>query len=160
MLNTDSLPMVKVCFVNELAKILYVVAPSYATEHAAGIDLRACFNSLTLTIDAGQRELVPSGIAIEPISGYNMAGFVYARSGLGAKNGITIAQGVGVIDSDYRGEIMLMLLNTGETAYTIKQGERVAQLVFQPIIRPHIQICTELEASKRGAGGFGHTGKD
>ncbi len=141
----------------QTAQDLYAGSLGYATCHAAGMDLRACFDEPSLTLHSGQRLLIPSGIAIEPPQ--DVAGFVYARSGLGAKHGITIAQGVGVIDSDYRGEIMIMLLNTSAQSYTITQGERIAQLVFQAIIRPNIEIHTSLEASERGQGGFGHTGK-
>ncbi len=150
---------VKVCFVRDNAKTLYANSLHYATPYAAGMDLRACFDAPSILLEAGQRILVPSGIAIEPLDKEEVAGFVYSRSGLGAKHGITVAQGVGVIDSDYRGEIMIMLLNTHDKAYCIEQGERVAQLIFQPIVRPEVHICSVLEASERGSGGFGHTGR-
>ncbi len=143
------------------AQALYAPAPSYATEHAAGLDLRACFAEENLCLAPGARALIPSGIAVQPVTalGEEVAGFVYARSGLGAKHGITVAQGVGVIDSDYRGEIMIMLLNTSHNPYTIQRGERVAQLVYQPILRPRVCVCESLSSSSRGSGGFGHSGK-
>ncbi len=146
------------CFMRPEAESLYGDVPTYATAEAAGIDLRACFAEESYDLAPGQRVLVPSGVAVQPTISH-VAGFVYSRSGLGAKHGIVVAQGVGVIDADYRGEIMIMLLNTSEQPYTITRGERVAQLVFQPILRPEVRICTQLEASSRGSGGFGHTGK-
>jgi len=100
---------------------------------------------------------VPSGIAVEStIPG--IAGFVYSRSGLGAVKGLTVAQGVGVIDPDYRGEITVFLLNTGEEDDTVQNGERIAQLVFQPYVRPLFTPAATLGTTGRGAGGFGHTG--
>ncbi len=150
-----------ICFMQADAQSLYQGLPRYASEEAAGMDLRACICPPTLTIAAQERVLVPSGIAVHPITFEHIAvaGFIYSRSGLGAKHGITVAQGVGVIDSDYRGEIMIMLLNTTSEAYTLQRGERVAQLVFQPIIRPQILVCKSLPPSPRGSGGFGHSGK-
>ncbi len=158
----DSSMKLHVRFLHEEAENLYGGMLSYATEESAGLDLRACLSQACLVIPAGERLLVPSGIAIQPEPSCpeeKVAGFIYARSGLGAKHGITIAQGVGVIDSDYRGEIMIMLLNTATQSYTLQKGERVAQLIFQPIKRAQIQICQSLTASTRGNGGFGHTGK-
>ncbi len=152
---------VLVCFMRHEAEALYAGLPAYATPHAAGIDLRACFEEAQYCLEPGQRVLVPSGLAVQPVTeeGQSVAGFVYSRSGLGAKYGITVAQGVGVIDADYRGEIMIMLINTSGAAYTIERGERVAQLVFQPIFRPELRVQKELSSSLRGAGGFGHTGQ-
>ncbi len=150
-----------ICFMQADAQVLYQGMPRYASEEAAGMDLRACISPPTLTIAAQERVLVPSGIAVHPICPEHTttAGFIYSRSGLGAKHGITVAQGVGVIDSDYRGEIMIMLLNTTSQAYTLQRGERVAQLVFQPIVRPQIMVRKSLAHSQRGDGGFGHSGK-
>ncbi len=150
---------VRICYTHPEAAILYKDGPSYASDRAAGMDLRACILTADLTIEAGERALIPTGIAIEPLVD-NVAGFVYSRSGLGAKKGLTVAQGVGVIDNDYRGEIMVFLLNTSHKAQQISKGERVAQLVFHPTLRPAVQICTELQGTKRGSGGFGHTGKN
>ncbi len=163
-------PILKVRYVSELAQKLYaqkqeghesislVQGPHYATFGSAGMDLRASFDAKDLVLEAQARTLIPTGIAVEP-SDTNLAGFVYSRSGLGAKEGIVVAQGVGVIDNDYRGEILVMLLNTSQTARTIKQGERIAQLVYQPFVRMSVSISDSLNQSQRGAGGFGHSGK-
>lgn len=128
-----------------------------ATEHSAGVDLRACLDAPELTIAPGQRAAVPCGLAIE-IASPGVAGFVLSRSGLGAKHGLTVAQGVGLIDPDYRGEIVCWLLNTADTPRTIGRGERIAQLVFLPYHPPRFEACDELGNTARGAGGFGHTG--
>lgn len=128
-----------------------------ATESSAGLDLRACIETDDVTIPAGERCGIACGIAIEPrIPG--VAGFVYSRSGLGAVKGITVAQGVGVIDPDYRGEIMVFLLNTSPQPYKVRRGDRVAQLIFQPYLRPEFTTVAKLGETARGAGGFGHTG--
>ena len=132
------------------------LAPS--TPASVGVDLRACLiEGDSLPIPAGERRPVPCGIAVEPaIPG--IAGFVYSRSGLGAVKGLTVAQGVGIIDPDYRGEISVFLLNTSREEYTVQNGERIAQLVFQPYMRPLFTPAEVLGATGRGAGGFGHTG--
>jgi dUTP pyrophosphatase len=131
---------------------------AYATPHSAGLDLRACFDDAECVIPAGSRASVPSGIAVEPPAP-GVAGFVYSRSGLGAVQGLTVAQGVGVIDPDYRGEILVILLNTSGEERRLRRGERMAQLVFQPIIRAELEVAERLGETKRGAGGFGHTGR-
>lgn len=131
----------------------------HATPGSAGIDLRACFPEDEQTIPPGERLKVPTGVAIE-ITSPGIAGFVYSRSGLGAKHGVTVAQGVGVIDPDYRGEIITWLLNTSKEARTIKRGERIAQLLFLPFFSAQIVPSAELGETTRGAGGFGHTGKN
>ncbi len=129
-----------------------------STADAVGIDLRACLaHEESLIIPPGERRPVPAGIAIEPLA-LGIAGFVYSRSGLGAVKGLTVAQGVGVIDPDYRGEIIVFLLNTSADAYTVRQGERIAQLIFQPCARPLFAPVAALGETRRGAGGFGHTG--
>ena len=141
--------------------------PLPATEFSVGVDLRACFdssNQAEITILPGERAKIGSGIAIEPLAKHEhnqapVAGFVYSRSGLGAKHGLVVAQGVGVIDPDYRGEIIIWLLNTSQNPFTIQQGERIAQLVFLNYFQPAFNIVTELGATQRGAGGFGHTGR-
>jgi dUTP pyrophosphatase len=140
------------------AAALYGEGLAYATPDSAGMDLRACIESETLTIGPGQRAPVPSGICIEPrVPG--VAGFIYSRSGLGAVKGLTVAQGVGVIDADYRGELVVWLLNTSETALTVARGDRVAQLVFQPVCRLEPRAVSALSETERGSGGFGHTGR-
>ena len=131
--------------------------PTMATPGSAGMDLRADIDAETLTIAPGARAAIPTGIAIE-IETPGLAGFVYSRSGLGAKHGLTVAQGVGVIDPDYRGEIIVWLLNTSDEPRTIQAHERIAQLVFLHVFSPVITVVEELGDTPRGAGGFGHTG--
>ena len=109
-------------------------------------------------IAPGARAAIPTGIAIE-IGQPGVAGFVFSRSGLGAKHGLTVAQGVGVIDPDYRGEIMVWLLNTSSEPRTVANGERIAQLVLLPVFSPVIEVAEELGDTSRGSGGFGHTGR-
>ncbi len=130
----------------------------YATHGSAGIDLRACMAETEIRLDPGARHAFPTGVAVE-CTMPGVAGFVYSRSGLGAKDGLTVSQGVGVIDPDYRGEIVVSLLNTSNQTRTVIQGQRIAQLVFQPIVRAEILPVDTLSDTARGAGGFGHTGK-
>ncbi|WP_428563251.1 MAG: dUTP diphosphatase [Solidesulfovibrio sp. DCME] len=132
--------------------------PSVATPGSAGLDLRADIEAETLTIAPGARAAVPTGIAIE-IETPGLAGFVYSRSGLGAKHGLTVAQGVGVIDPDYRGEIIVWLLNTSAEPVTIARHERIAQLILAPVVRPIVTPVDELGDTGRGEGGFGHSGR-
>ena len=131
------------------------IAP--ATSSSAGIDLRACTEEPETVFAPGSRFAIGSGIAIEPLFPW-IAGFVYSRSGLGAVHGLTVSQGVGVIDPDYRGEIVVNLLNTSGEERRIKRGDRIAQLIFQPFARPRLENVKTLEETSRGAGGFGHTG--
>ncbi len=130
---------------------------AYATNGSAGIDLRAC-TTTPIIIEPGQRHRFSTGIATE-ITMPGVAGFVYSRSGLGTKEGLVVSQGVGIIDPDYRGEILVSLLNTSTEARTVTPGQRIAQLVFQPFFRAAIIPVAELSSTERGAGGFGHTGK-
>lgn len=131
--------------------------PQAATSGSAGTDLRACIDAPTLIIGPGQRAPVPTGVAI-CIGEAGYAGFLYSRSGLGAKKGLTVAQGVGLIDPDYRGEIIAMLLNTSTAPITIERGERIVQLVFAPYRAPRFAVTDALDDTQRGSGGFGHTG--
>ncbi len=131
---------------------------AYATSTSAGLDLRACLDEEFLDIEPGGRAKISAGISIE-ICKPGIAGFVYSRSGLGAKDGLTVAQGVGVIDPDYRGPIIVFLLNTSGQKRRIERGQRIAQLVFQPYHHATIVKADELSDTERGAGGFGHTGK-
>ena len=128
----------------------------YATSGSVGLDLRACLEEDEAAIPAGGRLAIPSGIAVEPLTP-GIAGFVYSRSGLGAMQGL--AQGVGVIDPDYRGEITVVLLNTSGEERRLRRGDRIAQLVFQPALQVELEECETLGATGRGSGGFGHTGK-
>lgn len=154
---------IRIEFVREGARELYlpdngpVSGLSPATAMSVGFDLRACVDEGGAVIPAGERLLIPAGIAVQPVA-EGVAGFVYSRSGLGAREGLTVAQGVGIIDPDYTGEIMVYLLNTSREARTIARGERMAQLVFQPWLRPQWQEGG-LAATARGTGGFGHTGR-
>jgi dUTP pyrophosphatase len=130
----------------------------YATDHSAGLDLRACLDTERLEIPAGGRAAIPAGIAIE-IREPGVAGFVFSRSGLGTREGLTVSQGVGVIDPDYRGQIVVSLLNTSGEMRSVERGQRIAQLVFLPCFTARLITVDELGATERGAGGFGHTGK-
>ncbi|MCQ2444671.1 MAG: dUTP diphosphatase [Mailhella sp.] len=138
---------------------LYGEGLAYATPGSAGMDLRACIDCGEIEIAPGERAPVPAGIAVEPCLP-GVAGFVYSRSGLGAVKGLAVAQGVGVIDSDYRGEITVWLLNTSRSPLRVRRGERVAQLVFQPVCRLEPVAAETLSDTERGGGGFGHTGQN
>ena len=139
------------------AALVYGGGLSYATSGSAGMDLRACPNCDNLRIAPGERACVPSGICIECPAG--SAAFIYSRSGLGAVKGLTVAQGVGVVDADYRGEVMVWLLNTSREERVISRGERIAQLVIHPVLRPASKAVPALSPTTRGSGGFGHTGQ-
>lgn len=130
----------------------------YSTSHSAGVDLRACLDEESIEIPVGGRYAVPAGLAIEIVPP-GIAGFVFSRSGLGTKEGLTVSQGVGVIDPDYRGQIFVSLLNTSGERRRIVRGQRVAQLVFLPYFQARLLPSDELSDTARGAGGFGHTGK-
>lgn len=117
------------------------------------------FPGKSIEIPAGGRHPVPTGIALE-ICQENTAAFLYSRSGLGAKTGLAVAQGVGVIDPDYRGEIIAYMLNTSQNSVTVEQGDRIAQLVFQPYFPISLEEAEELSPTERGCGGYGHTGKN
>lgn len=130
--------------------------PTYGSPEAAGADLYACLEE-AVTIEPGQVFWVPTGIALEVPKG--CAGLVYARSSMGAKRGLAPANKVGVIDSDYRGEIRVVLLNHSMQPQTVEPGERVAQFVITPVLQPLYEEAEELTDTSRGAGGFGSTGK-
>lgn len=131
--------------------------PSRATAGSAGLDLRACLDE-PVTIAPRQLARIPTGVAIA-LPGPEYAALIFARSGLGVKHGISLSNGVGVIDSDYRGELQVGLTNLSDTPYTIQPGDRIAQLVVTPVAVPELEIVTELEDTGRGAGGFGSTGR-
>lgn len=132
--------------------------PSYATSGSAGMDLPACIDT-PLELSPNACELIPSGIAIH-ISDPHMAGFIYPRSGLGHKHGIVLGNLVGVIDSDYQGEVKVSCWNRSSSSYTIQPGERIAQLVIAPVTPVNLQIVDEFTTTNRGEGGFGHTGQN
>jgi dUTP pyrophosphatase len=136
---------------NENARI-----PTYGSEFAAGADLYACIEN-DITIEPAQTVLIHTGLAMQIPEG--LVGLIYARSGLASKKGLAPANKVGVIDSDYRGEIMVALHNHGTIPQTISDGERIAQIVFAPYYAAEFSIVDELDDTTRGAGGFGSTGK-
>ncbi len=141
---------VKIQYINEK-----IAKPEYATEGSAGMDLVASIKE-PLEIKAGDRAMIPSGIAIQMPKGYG--GFVFPRSGLSYKSGITLCNSVGVIDSDYTGEIKIAVHNTSNNDYTIHPGDRIAQLVFLPVGIAELVECKALDETDRGSGGFGSTG--
>ena len=149
---------VGIAFTSAEARALYREGLSAATSRSAGTDLRAALVEDAREIAPGERAVIPTGVRVQPKSpGY--AGFLYSRSGLGARDGLTVAQGVGVIDPDYTGEILVVLLNTSKEVRRICRGERIAQLIFQPYARPNYVESGDLQATERGAGGFGHSGR-
>ncbi len=129
--------------------------PVYGSAYAAGADLRACMDA-PITIDPGQTAMVPTGLTMEIPIGY--AGLVYARSGLAAKRGLAPANKVGVVDADYRGELMVALHNHSAQSQTIEPGERIAQLVITPFLTAQYEEAQTLSETVRGTGGFGSTG--
>ena len=134
-----------------------VPAPHFATAGAAAMDLCACIDA-PVTLAPGARTLVPTGIAIALPDAQHVA-LVFARSGLGIKKGICLSNGVGVIDSDYRGQIGVGLVNLSDEDYTIQPGDRIAQLMVVPVVQPVLTFVEELDETERGQGGFGSTGK-
>lgn len=131
------------------------ILPTYGSDCAAGADLYSCGGE-DIVIKAGQTVLVHTGIALEIPDGY--AGFIYARSGIATKRGLAPANKVGVVDSDYRGEVMVALHNHSNTDQTIEGGERIAQMVIAPFLKVDFELSDELDDTSRGAGGFGSTG--
>ncbi len=131
--------------------------PQYATPGSAGLDLRACIGQ-ELTLLPGMVELIPSGIAMH-IADPAYAAMVLPRSGMGHKHGIVLGNLVGLIDSDYQGEIMLSCWNRGSESFTIVPGERIAQLIIVPVLQAKFEVVTDFVTSDRGDGGFGHTGR-
>ena len=132
--------------------------PHYATEGSAGMDLRACIDQ-PLLLEPGKTELIPTGIALH-MEEREMAATLLPRSGLGHKHGVVLGNLVGLIDSDYQGQIFVSCWNRGDTTFTVEPGERIAQMVFVPVIQVEFEVVEEFDASERGAGGFGHTGRE
>jgi dUTP pyrophosphatase len=132
--------------------------PAYQTEHAAGLDLVAAVaEQAPLTLAPGERTLVPTGLAVALPAGFE--GQVRPRSGLALKHGITVLNAPGTIDADYRGEVSVLLINHGSEPFVIRRGERIAQLVIAPVHRAQLSIATVLNATSRGTGGYGSTGR-
>lgn len=132
------------------------VIPQYATEGAAGVDLVACIDS-PQRLAPGEQVMVPTGIAIA-LPSRDLVGLIFPRSGLATRTGLVLANSVGVIDADYRGEIFCPMINRGKEAVVIEPGDRIAQMVFMPIAVAELVEVEQLEATARGAGGFGSTG--
>jgi dUTP pyrophosphatase len=131
--------------------------PRYATDGAAGLDLIACLDE-HLHVAPGDTHLVPTGMAIH-MADPELAAVLLPRSGLGHKHGIVLGNLVGLIDSDYQGQVFVSVWNRGREQFTIEPGDRIAQMVFVPVVHARFEIVEEFEASQRGAGGFGHTGR-
>ena len=131
--------------------------PSYATPGSAGMDLRACINE-ALVLEPGQTELLPTGMAIH-VADPGLCAMLLPRSGLGHKHGVVLGNLVGLIDSDYQGQLMVSCWNRGNTSFTIEPGERIAQMVLVPVVQAEFKVVEEFNESERGAGGFGHSGR-
>ena len=133
-------------------------APEYATSGSAAVDLRAALEeNEVITLKPGERARIPTGVAISP-ERRDVVAVIAGRSGHGLKNGVTLANGIGVIDSDYRGEISVVLINHGSEPFEVRRGDRIAQMMFMPICHAAFLPVEELDETERGAGGFGHTG--
>ena len=132
--------------------------PAYATDGAAAVDMRAAIDEgTTVTIQPGERAMIPTGMAIS-LENANVVAILAARSGLAVKSGINLANGIGVIDSDYRGEICVGLYNSSNVPFTVNRGDRIAQLLFMPVYTAKLIEAASLDETARGAGGFGSTG--
>jgi dUTP pyrophosphatase len=131
--------------------------PAYATGGSAGLDLRACL-AAPLELAPGRAELIPTGIAIH-VEDPQLAAVILPRSGLGHKHGIVLGNLVGLIDSDYQGQLMVSCWNRGAEPFTVRPGERIAQLIVVPVVQVELQVVSEFDTSARGAGGFGHSGQ-
>jgi dUTP pyrophosphatase len=131
--------------------------PQYATAGSAGVDLRACLES-ALILEPGCTELIPTGIAIH-LEDPGLAAVLLPRSGLGHKHGIVLGNLVGLIDSDYQGQVMVSCWNRGREPFTIQPGERIAQLVVVPVVQVEFEVVADFDTSRRGSGGFGHSGR-
>ena len=133
-------------------------SPEYATEGSAAVDLRAALEeNEVVTIAPGARALIPTGLSISPETS-DVVAVIAGRSGLGVKKGVTLANSIGVIDSDYRGEIQVCLINRGDEPFEVRRGDRIAQMMFLPVLHASFLPVDELDETERGAGGFGHTG--
>jgi len=134
-----------------------IALPAYATHGSAGLDLRACLDQ-AMTLQPGETALIPTGLAIH-IDDPHLAAVLLPRSGLGHKHGIVLGNLVGLIDSDYQGQIFISCWNRGNSAFTIEIGERIAQMVFVPVVQAEFECVAEFDESHRGSGGFGHSGR-
>jgi dUTP pyrophosphatase len=130
--------------------------PAYATDGSAGLDLRACLGA-ALTLAPGKAELIPTGLAIH-LDDPGLAAMILPRSGLGHKHGVVLGNLVGLIDSDYQGQLMVSCWNRGAAEFVVQPGERIAQMVIVPVVQVRLEVVDDFATSQRGAGGFGHTG--
>jgi len=130
--------------------------PSYATEGSAGLDLKAALKE-SLTIQPGQRDIIPTGLKMAIPQGFE--GCVRPRSGLAMKQGITLTNSPGTIDSDYRGEVKVLIINLGQEPVTLNRGDRIAQLLISPVVQARVVKVERVDETQRGVGGFGHTGR-
>lgn len=142
--------------IEQLAEARDLPAPAYMTEYASGMDLRARVEG-PVTLEPGSSAAIPTGIRVAVPSGYEAQ--VRPRSGLAADHGVTVLNTPGTVDADYRGEVRVILINHGKAPFTVRRGDRIAQLVVAPVTRVHIDLADDLDATARGAGGFGHTGR-
>jgi dUTP pyrophosphatase len=131
--------------------------PQYATSGSAGLDLRACLDA-PLVLEPGAAELIPTGLAIH-LDDPGLAAVLLPRSGLGHRHGIVLGNLVGLIDSDYQGQVMVSCWNRGRERFTVQPGERIAQMIVVPVVQVELEIVESFETSRRGAGGFGHSGR-
>ena len=131
--------------------------PQYATGGSAGLDLRACIDA-PLLLEPGKSELLPTGLSIY-VEDPGLAAVILPRSGLGHKHGIVLGNLVGLIDSDYQGQLMVSVWNRGREPYTVQPGERIAQLIIVPVVQVALEVVEDFAATSRGAGGFGHSGR-
>jgi dUTP pyrophosphatase len=131
--------------------------PEYATEGSAGVDMRACVEA-PIDVAPGETVLIPTGMAIH-IGDPSLAAVLLPRSGLGHKHGIVLGNLVGLIDSDYQGQVFVSCWNRGDTTFTVQPGERLAQMVLVPVVHARFEVVDDFESTKRGAGGFGHSGR-
>lgn len=131
--------------------------PAYATSGSAGMDLRACLDA-ALMLNPGETQLIPTGLAIH-IGDSSLAAVILPRSGLGHKHGVVLGNLVGLIDSDYQGQLMISCWNRGQQSFVIEPGERIAQLVFVPVVQVELAAVEDFDQSARGTGGFGHSGR-
>ena len=131
--------------------------PHYATDGSAGMDMRACIDD-ALTVTPGETVLVPTGLAIH-VADPGLAAVLLPRSGLGHKHGLVLGNLTGLIDSDYQGQVFISCWNRASKSYEVQPGERIAQMVFVPVLQVELKVVEEFDSSERGAGGFGHSGK-
>jgi dUTP pyrophosphatase len=133
-----------------------VSVPKYATEHSSGLDLYAALDKVGYRLEPGAWKLISTGVCVEIPEGYEAQ--IRSRSGLAGKNGVFVLNSPGTVDSDYRGEICVILMNISDKAFMIRNGDRIAQMVFSPVVKAHLEVVDELSETKRGEGGFGSTG--